>query len=88
MKRVLSVLALAAITLLSACASGIVVTRLGANEPTATGNPWNLGMTQFRITITRHIVECGNEIKGGVEILASPAIVLDEQQRYVLVSNG
>ena len=88
MKRVLSVLVLAATTLISACASGIVVTRLGANEPTATGNPWNLGMTQFRITITRHIVECGKEIKGGVEILASPAMVLDEQQRYALVSNG
>ena len=89
MKQVLSVLAVAvAVSLLSACASGIVVTRLGANEPTATGNPWNLGMTQFKITITRHIVECGKVIKGGVEILASPTMVLDEQQRYALVSNG
>lgn len=88
MRRAISTLTLAAVLLLSACASGIVVTRLGPNDQTPTGNPWNLGMTQFKITITRHIVECGKEIRGGVEILASPATMLDEQQRYALVSNG
>lgn len=74
--------------LLSGCASGIKVQRLTGQEAAVTGNPWNLAMTQFEITITRHIVQCGEQIKGRSEVLAVPKAVLDEDQRYVLVSNG
>jgi hypothetical protein len=70
------------------CSQGIKVTRVVDNSP-ATGNPWNLPMTQFTITITRHITECGEKhIKGNVEVLVTPTTVVDDQQRYVLQSDG
>jgi hypothetical protein len=72
----------------SGCASGITVTRLTGSPPSVTGNPWNLPMTQFKITITRHLVECGNPIKVAVEAIASPTIGIDLDQRYLLRSNG
>lgn len=76
------------VLLLAGCASGIRVTHLTEDSGPATGNPWNLAMTQFDITITRHITQCGEVIKGRSEVLATPRAVLDEDQRYVLLSNG
>jgi hypothetical protein len=73
---------------LSGCATGIKVKHLPAETFQAKGAPWNLGMTQFKITITRHIVGCGAAMRGKVEVLPSATLVLDEQQRYVLSSSG
>jgi hypothetical protein len=70
------------------CGPSIKVTRVMGDVPIVTGNPWNLPMTQFNITITRHVTKCGKDIEGKVEVLATTASVLDEQQRYVLESDG
>lgn len=72
---------------LAACSTGIKVTRL-VGDGAVQGNPWNLAMTQFTVTITRHVIECGDSLIGTVEIIATPSAVLDEEQRYVLESNG
>lgn len=85
---------------LTACSAGIEVKRLTDGSP-VTGNPWNLAMTQFNVTITRHVVSCEHEeengagekklvkeIKASVEVIATPSAVLDEDQRYGLSSNG
>lgn len=85
---------------LTACSTGIEVKRLTDGSP-VTGNPWNLAMTQFNVTITRHVISCEQEeeiaaggkklvkeIKASVEVIATPSSVLDEDQRYVLSSNG
>lgn len=69
------------------CSTGIKVTHLTGDSPVQ-GNPWNLAMTQFAVTITRHVVECGLDLNGTVEVIATPSAVLDEDQRYVLESNG
>jgi len=53
-----------------------------------TGNPWNLPMTQFKITVTRHVVGCGTPIKASVESIVTPVLVLDPDQRYLLRSTG
>jgi len=45
-------------------------------------------MTQFNLTITRHVVSCKGTLGGTVEVVATTAPVLDEEQRYVLESNG
>lgn len=71
-----------------ACATGIKVTHVTSTIATQTGNPWNLPMTQFTVTITRHIVQCGAAIKGSVEVLPTPAVAIDDAQRYVLESKG
>lgn len=70
------------------CTSGISVTRVTDEVSALKGVPWNLPMTQFTITITRHIVKCGSEIEGSVETLASAGVAVDPDQRYVLASNG
>jgi len=72
----------------SGCATGITVTPVTSDNAPSTGNPWNLPMTQFKITITRHVVACGPEVKGTVEALPAASVVLDPQQRYVLESKG
>jgi hypothetical protein len=69
------------------CSSGIKVTHLQGDLPVQ-GNPWNLAMTQFAVTITRHVVACGSALNGTVEVIATPSAVMDEDQRYVLESNG
>ena len=69
------------------CSPGIKVTRVQGDAPVV-GNPWNLPMTQFNITITRHVTGCGPRITGAVEVIATTATVVDEQQRYVLQSDG
>lgn len=73
--------------LLSACSTGIKITRVESPAPVQ-GTPWNLAMTQFGVTITRHVVQCGAEFKGTVEVIATPSAVPDIDQRYVLESNG
>ncbi len=87
-RKAIYALATTAALTCSGCVSGITVTRLTGSEPNVTGNPWNLPMTQFKITVTRHIVGCGNPIKVNVEALASPTIAIDPDQRYLLKSNG
>jgi hypothetical protein len=69
------------------CATGITITHVDSNSPLK-GNPWNLPMTQFKITLTRHVTGCGSTLKGSVETIATSSSVLDPDQRYVLFSNG
>lgn len=78
-----SLLALAS----AGCSPGIRVTHLVDDQP-AIGNPWNLPMTQFTISITRHVTKCGPSLEGNVEVIATPSVALDEDQRYVLKSDG
>lgn len=66
---------------------GITVTKV-SSDPEVKGVPWNLPMTQFTVTITRHVTECGKQLLGTVETLASSKAVPDPDQRYVLTSNG
>lgn len=53
-----------------------------------TGNPWNLAMTRFKIAITRQVTRCVGAFEGKVDVMATPEIVLDDDHRYVLRSNG
>jgi hypothetical protein len=71
-----------------ACVTGITVTRLQGAPPSVTGNPWNLPMTQFQITITRHVIACGPTINVSVEPMVTTALAVDPDQRYLLRSNG
>jgi hypothetical protein len=72
----------------AACATGIRVSHVTSTITTQRGNPWNLAMTQFNVSITRHIVACGAEIKGKVEVLPTPVVAVDDAHRYVLESSG
>ena len=71
-----------------ACATGINVTRVTSSVNIQQGNPWNLPMTRFTATITRHIIGCGAGIKGKVEVLPVAGLAVDDAQRYVLRSKG
>jgi len=74
----------------SGCA-GIDVTRAPEDKVAqGVGVPWNLPMTRFTITITRHIVKCGgpDDLTAKVETLATSAISPDPDQRFLLTSNG
>lgn len=70
------------------CATGIRVAKVADGKDALTGAPWNLPMTQFTLTITRHIIECGGTIKAAVETLPSAGIVVDPDQQFVLSSRG
>lgn len=77
--------------LLGGCGSGITVTRLTPSDRVPKGTPWNLAMTQFDLTIIRQVTHCGmnpEDFKGNVEVKITPRKVLDENQRYVLYSDG
>jgi hypothetical protein len=67
--------------------AGIKIKPVYDNKP-VTGTPWNLPMTQFNLTITRSVTECGEHMNAGVEVVATSASVIDEGQRYVLNSKG
>lgn len=45
-------------------------------------------MTTFKVTITRQVIKCTPELEGKIDVLATPEIVLDRDQRYVLKSEG
>ncbi|WP_044870083.1 hypothetical protein [Pseudomonas sp. LFM046] len=87
--RVSSALVTACAALIAGCA-GITVTKAPSLDSTAQmqGAPWNMAMTRFTVTITRHITQCGPTIKGKVETLASASTVADPEQRFLLTSNG
>jgi len=68
--------------------SGITVTRVADANTPLQGAPWNLPMTQFTVTITRHVTGCGPTVKGAVEVLPAAGIAVDPDQRFVLTSNG
>jgi hypothetical protein len=70
------------------CASGIRVTQVSDQAKPAKGNPWNLPMTQFTVTITRHLTACGDDLKGTVEVIATPTTAIDRDQKYVLEGSG
>lgn len=78
---------IATVFFLAGCSTGIKVQRVTDGSP-QTGNPWNLSMTTFKITITRQVTDCDGGIKGKVDFMATPEVVLDLDQRYVLKSNG
>jgi hypothetical protein len=83
--------ALAFSLLLAGCGSGIGVTKLDESNRAPKGIPWNLAMTQFELTITRQVAKCGpaaSAFVGNVEVKITPKKMLDEDQRYVLYSNG
>jgi hypothetical protein len=69
------------------CASSIQVSTL---DPTTvpTGVPWNLAMTQYTVTITRQVTSCSNLLNGTVTVSAVAGKKLDEDQQYVLNSDG
>ncbi|OEZ87179.1 hypothetical protein JAB6_11100 [Janthinobacterium sp. HH104] len=73
--------------ILAGCSTGIQVTRVMTDTPQV-GNPWNLGMTTFKVTITRQVVGCTNGLVANVDVMATPELILDKNQRYVLESNG
>ncbi|QNL88660.1 Uncharacterized protein PPKH_3246 [Pseudomonas putida] len=75
--------------LIAGCA-GISVSKAPALDSNiqVQGAPWNLAMTRFTVTISRHITECGPSIIGKVETVASASTVNDPDQRYLLRSNG
>lgn len=77
------------VLLIAGCA-GISVSKAPAfdSNTQVQGAPWNLAMTRFTVTISRHIIECGPSIKGKVETVASASTVSDPDQRYLLRSNG
>lgn len=72
---------------IAGCSPSIKVTHLKGDQ-SAVGNPWNLPMTQFTISITRHVTKCGPSLEGTVEVIATSSAALDEDQRYVLKSDG
>lgn len=78
---------LVAVCLTTGCSTGIKVQKVDNDDP-QTGNPWNLGMTTFKVTITRQVIKCMPNLVGKVDVLATPEIVLDRDQRYVLKSDG
>jgi hypothetical protein len=45
-------------------------------------------MTQFTVTITRHLTSCSDNITGTVEVIATPATAIDPEERYVLEGSG
>lgn len=73
--------------LTTACSTGIKVQKVTDDNP-QTGNPWNLAMTTFKIMITRQVIKCTPNLEGKIDVLATPEIVLDRDQRYVLKSDG
>jgi hypothetical protein len=76
--------------LLSTGCAGITVTKAPSLDTGSSmqGAPWNLAMTRFTVTISRHIIKCGPSIDVKVETMASANAVLDTEQRYLLTSNG
>lgn len=86
--RITRCVGVASTLLIAACSTGIKVTHVTSEETALVGNPWNLAMTQFTITITRHITACSPEVKGTVEAIPTSSVILDRQQRYVLQSKG
>jgi len=65
----------------------IQVTHLTSDLEPAVGNPWILPKTQFTITLTRHVSDCDSML-GALEVVATPGIVADEDQRYSLLAKG
>ncbi len=74
--------------LVSGCGTGIKITKLDDKATSVVGAPWNLPMTQYTITITRHLTKCGSDVAGQVESLVSSGIAPDPDQRYLLSSTG
>ncbi|WP_133990916.1 hypothetical protein [Janthinobacterium sp. 75] len=87
MKHLFIASVLVAVCLTTGCSTGIKVTKVNDDKPKA-GNPWNLGMTTFKVTITRQVIKCMPELEGKMDVMATPEIVLDRAQRYVLKSDG
>jgi hypothetical protein len=68
--------------------SGIDVKKASDNPGLRKGVPWNLPMTQFTLTITRHITSCSPDVYGTVEAVVSSSLAPDPDQQYLLTSNG
>lgn len=90
MARHISALLIAGAALLTTGCEGISVTKAQTvDSSTVTkGHAWNLAMTRFTVTITRHVVKCGDQMVADVETLATAGTAPDEEQRYMLYSNG
>ncbi len=87
MRLILSALCLLVGAGCTGCA-GIKVTKASGNPGLRKGVPWNLPMTRFTLTITRHITSCNPNVYGTVETVASSSLILDPDQQYLLTSNG
>ncbi len=70
------------------CGSGVNVTRFDGTASTMKGVPYNLPMTAFTITVTRHVTGCGDELKGAVEAQIASAKALDPTAMFTLYSDG
>jgi hypothetical protein len=67
--------------------SSIGIEHLDATQKPAKGEPWNLAMTQYRVTITRELTSCEGKLDGKVTVSATVGKTLDEQQQYALYAN-
>ena len=73
---------------LGGCGGAINVQHVTRTDMPLTGVPWNLGMTQYKIAITRQITDCTNGPKASVTVATTAAKTLDDQQRYLLDASG
>lgn len=69
--------------------AGIDVVRYDGTPKTMTGVPWNLGLTSFKVTITRRVTGCGDQLNGTVEATVEPATLrIDPDQMFMLSSDA
>ncbi|HEX3366053.1 hypothetical protein [Phenylobacterium sp.] len=72
----------------SGCASTIKVDRFDGSPSTMKGVPYNLPMTQFTLTVTRHFTGCGAAVTGSMEVAIAAAQALDPSGMFTLSSDG
>jgi hypothetical protein len=78
-----------ALALLCAACGGIDVTRVATDDDAPlTGVPWNLAMTQYTLKVTRQLSTCDGALQGSFVVEIATGKVIDEQQKYLLDSNG
>lgn len=88
MKNMFAALGILGAAAFAGCASSIKVVHLTPSDSMAKGVPWNLGMTQYTLTITRQLKRCDGLLEGAITVTATPGKVIDEDQRYALSSSG
>lgn len=79
--------ALGALLLCCACGNGIQITKT-TPDAGGTGVPWALAFTQYEITVTRSLVDCGNEPKLATKAALKAGKALDPSQFYLLSAKG
>ncbi|TAJ43156.1 MAG: hypothetical protein EPO54_08355 [Brevundimonas sp.] len=89
MKSRLTASALAMLVCGGCGGAGIDVMRYDGSISAMNGVPWNLGMTSFKVTITRRVTGCGDNLTGTVEAAVEPnELRVDPTQMFTLQSDG